>query len=54
VHGYSIEAADYIVEEPDDDNVEEPAADTANTEFDPEKPMISLAAIAGVRTKDTM
>jgi hypothetical protein len=51
---FYLEAADYIVEEPDDDNVEEPAADAANTEFDSEKPMISLAAIAGVRTEDTM
>jgi hypothetical protein len=51
---FYLEAADYIMEEPDDDNVEEPAADAANTMFDPEKPMISLAAIAGVRTEDIM
>jgi hypothetical protein len=51
---FYLEVAGYIVEEPDDDSVEEPAAAVANTEFDPEKPMISLAAIAGIRTEDTM
>lgn len=48
---FYLEASDYIVEE-----LEEPAAE-GNTEappFDPDAPTISLAAIAGIRTEDTM
>jgi hypothetical protein len=49
---FYLEVADYIVEEP-------PEEDTADAQglpddFDPEKPMISLSAIAGIRTEDTM
>ncbi|XP_066395761.1 uncharacterized protein [Miscanthus floridulus] len=48
---------DYVLEEPEDDD---PPADTDATAtaepatFDPETPMISLHAIAGIRTEDTM
>ena len=49
---FYLEVADYIVEEP-------PEEDTADAQglpddFDPERPMISLSAIAGIRTEDTM
>jgi len=43
-----LEAADYVVEEPDDDTA------PADAPFDPEKPMISLAAITGIRVEKTM
>jgi hypothetical protein len=55
VHGHRcaclffLEAADYIVEEPDD----APAPATTPA-FDPEEPLISLSAITGIRAKDTM
>jgi hypothetical protein len=50
---FYLEAADYIVEEPpeDDDGPDAPVADAT---FDPDKPMISLVAIVGIRTEDTM
>lgn len=46
-----LEASDYIVDEPKD-----PTDDTADATapFDPETPMITLTAIEGIRTKDTM
>jgi hypothetical protein len=50
---FYLEAADYIVEEPPEDGDDSSAA-AADAAFDPDKPMISLAAIAGVRTEDTM
>ena len=61
VHGYKcarlfyLEASDYIVEEPDDAD-EEPAALAATNQlpFNPDAPMISLSAITGIRTEDTM
>lgn len=52
-HLFYLEVTDYVVE-PEDD---EPLADTAAAEpaaFEPETPMISLHAIAGIHTEDTM
>jgi hypothetical protein len=51
---FYLEASDYIVEEPDDADVapEAPAADWPP--FNPDAPMISLNAITGIRTEDTM
>ena len=50
---FFLEAADYIVEEPDD--APAPATTTTTTPaFDPEEPLISLSAITGIRAKDTM
>lgn len=48
---FYLKVSDYIVEEPKDP-VDEAFVDAAP--FDPETPMISLAAIAGIRTEDTM
>lgn len=45
---FYLEAADYIVEEPPESDEDEATADHS------EQPTISLAAIAGVRTEDTM
>lgn len=51
---FSLEVADYTVEEPAEDDPT-PAADiTENPPFDPEAPMISLSAITGIRTEETM
>jgi hypothetical protein len=46
---FFLEAADYIVQEPPESDDEEPEADSAAN-----NPSISLAAIAGVHTEDTM
>ena len=48
---FNLEVSDYIVEE-----LEEPAEDAAVEPalFDPETPMISLHAIAGIHTEDIM
>lgn len=52
-HLFYLEVTDYVVKEPEDD--EPPAAtDTEAAAFDPEQPMISLHAIAEIRTEDTM
>jgi hypothetical protein len=48
---FYLEVSDYIVEEPED-AANETAAEPVP--FDPETPMISLNAIAIIRTKDTM
>jgi hypothetical protein len=48
-HLFFLEAADYIVEEPPESDDEEPEADSAAN-----NPSISLAAIASIRTEDTM
>lgn len=55
-HLFYLEVSDYIMEEPKDDAPADPAAtDVANAvAFDPETPMISLSAITGIRTEDTM
>jgi hypothetical protein len=47
-----LEVSNYAVEEPDDD--EEPDASGEPTTFDHETSMISLHAIAGIHTEDTM
>jgi hypothetical protein len=46
---FFLEAADYTVQEPPESDDEDPEADAAA-----KTPSISLAAIAGVRTEDTM
>ena len=46
---FYLEAADYIVEEPDDSDDDKQPMNTAAA-----PPTISLAAIAGIRTEDTM
>jgi hypothetical protein len=49
---FYLEASDYIVEEPpESDDEDEPPAPTA---ADPKPAVISLGAIAGIRTEDTM
>lgn len=55
-HLFYLEVSDYIVEEPEDDAPADAAAlDTAEpAAFDPNAPMISLSAIMGIRTEDTM
>lgn len=54
-HLFYLEVTDYIIEEPEEDANEEAAAEPSEpTAFDPEQPMISLHAIAGIRTEDTM
>ncbi|XP_066389781.1 uncharacterized protein [Miscanthus floridulus] len=50
---FFLEATNYIVEEPDDAD-DAPATPSADTSFDPDKPLISLSAITGIRTADTM
>jgi len=45
---FFLEAANYVVEEPDDDT------EPADASFNSEKPMISLAAITGIRVEKTM
>lgn len=63
VHGHKcarlfyLEAADYIVEEPDDAAATPAATVAAPTDqppYDPDAPLISLSAITGIRTEDTM
>ncbi|XP_021307871.1 uncharacterized protein LOC110432212 [Sorghum bicolor] len=52
---FFLEAADYIVEEPDDSDEDGPAASgTSLPPFDPDAPMISLSAITGIRAPSTM
>jgi len=46
---FYLEAADYIVKEPDDSDDDKQPMNTAAA-----PPTISLAAIAGIRTEDTM
>lgn len=55
-HLFYLEVIDYIIEEPEDDTPDDAAiAESAEpAAFDPEQPMISLHAIAGIRTEDTM
>lgn len=49
---FYLEAADYTVEEPpEDEDTEDSGASPA---LDPDKPVISLSAITGIRTEDTM
>jgi hypothetical protein len=45
---FFLEATDYVVEESKDDT------EPVDASFDPEKPMISLAAITGIRVEKTM
>lgn len=50
---FYLEVSDYIVEEleePGEDHADEPPP----ASFDPDTPMIALAAIAGIHTEDTM
>jgi hypothetical protein len=51
---FYLEVADYIIEEPDESNDTpvEPASEPPP--FDPKAPLISLSAITGIRTEDTM
>jgi len=54
---FYLEAEDYIVEEPDEDDVTPAGAAAAGEAphgFDPDAPLISLSAITGIRTEDTM
>jgi hypothetical protein len=54
---FYLKAEDYIVEEPDDDGVTPAGALVMGEEpptFDPDAPLISLSAITGIRTEDTM
>jgi hypothetical protein len=51
-HLFYLEVSDHAVEEPDDD--EEPDVSGEPTVFDHEASMISLHAIAGIHTEDTM
>jgi hypothetical protein len=48
---FYLEASDYIVEEPEESAADAPTDVAA---FDSDVPMISLAAIVGIRTEDTM
>ena len=48
---FYLEVPDYIVEEPDEPDDDPPTEQPA---FDPEKPMISLSAVTGIRARDTM
>jgi hypothetical protein len=48
---FYLEVFDYIIEEPEEPT-EDPPVETVP--FDPETPMISLTAIAGIRTEDNM
>ena len=49
-HVFYLEVTDYTVEEPEDDNRPPPAP----AAFDPDEPLISLHAITGIRTEETM
>ena len=52
---FYLEASDYIVEEPDDADEEPAAPAVANPPpFNLDAPMISLNAITGIRTEDTV
>ena len=51
---FFLEASDYIVEAPDDDDVAQEVQAMEPPLFDPEAPMISLSAITGIRTEETM
>jgi hypothetical protein len=54
---FYLEAEDYIVQDPDDDGVTPAGAPAVGEEppaFDPDAPLISLSAITGIRTEDTM
>lgn len=53
-HLFYLEVSDYVVEEPDDDDKEDAAKPAEPAAFDPDAPMISLHAIAGIRIEDTM
>ena len=60
VHGHKcarlffLEAADYIVQEPEDDDNGPAASPISAAPFDPDEPLISLSAITGIRAEDTM
>ena len=61
VHGHKcarlfyLEVADFIEEEPAEDDPAAPAIqDQGHPPFDPDAPLISLSAITGIRTADTM
>jgi len=51
---FFLEVADYIVEEPDDAVDTAEATTTEQAAFDPNGPLISLAAITGIRIEETM
>ena len=51
---FFLEVADYIVEEPDDAVDTAEATTTEQAAFDPDAPLISLAAITGIRIEETM
>ena len=51
---FYLEASDYIIEEPEEDDVALAAAASSQLSFDPEEPLISLSTITGIRTEDTM
>lgn len=51
---FYLEASDYVIEEPDDDDAVPAVTAASQPPFDPEEPLISLSAITGIRTKDTM
>jgi hypothetical protein len=49
---FYLEAPDYIVEEPEEQDDVPPPAEEA--QFDLDKLMISLSAVMGIRVRDTM
>ena len=52
---FYLEVADFIEEEPAEDDPAAPAIqDQGHPPFDPDAPLISLSAITGIRTADTM
>jgi hypothetical protein len=51
---FKLEAADYTVEEPDEHDEQQDTPASEPPPFDPEAPLISLSAITGIRTEDTM
>ena len=53
-HLFFLEAADYIVQEPEEDDNGPAASPVSVAPFDPNEPLISLSAITGIRAEDTM
>lgn len=55
-HMFYLEVLDYLIEEPKDDapNNAAAAATVEPMTFDLDTPMISLSAITGIHTEDTM
>jgi hypothetical protein len=51
---FFLEAADYIVEEPEDTDNNVATTPRNDLSFDPDAPMISLSAITGIRATSTM